>query len=107
MSSRYIAIASIMAVVGALPSLAQSVEEQLQRGIYTQQTAGDLDSAIRIFRQVIASNPPRKVYAAQAQVHLAQALLQKGDLDGAAREFSTLATNYSEFRGVIDRGHEG
>ena len=74
-----------MAVVGALPSLAQSVEEQLQRGIYTQQTAGDLDSAIRIFRQIIASNPTRKVYAAQAQVHLAQALLQKGDLDGVGR----------------------
>jgi len=73
----------------------------LQKGIYAQQTTGDLDGAIRIYRQIIASNPAQGIYGAQAQMHLAQALLQKGDLTGAAQEFTTLSANYSEFHDMI------
>lgn len=86
----------------AWPAAAQeSAAVQLQKGIYAQQTAGDLDTAIQIFRQVLASNPADRSYAAQAQLHLAQALLQKGDLNGAATEFNVLAANYSEFHDTV------
>jgi len=85
----------------ALPGSAQSIAEQLQKAIYAQQTAGDLDGAIQTYRQIVASNPAQRIYAAQAQMHLAQALLQKGDLPGAAQEFTPLSANYSEFRDMI------
>jgi tetratricopeptide (TPR) repeat protein len=101
MKLRYLAAVALGVALGALPAPAQSVAEQLQKGIYAQQTAGDLDGAIRIYRQVIASNPAQRIYAAQAQMHLAQALLAKGDLEGAAQEFTTLSANYSEFRDMI------
>jgi len=99
--------AAFALVIGlaTLPGVAQqpepSVSQELEKGIYAQQTTGDLDAAIQTFRQVIASNPSQRIYAAQAQLHLAQALLQKGDLDEAAQEFSKLAANYSEFRDAI------
>lgn len=101
MKLRYLAAVVLGAALGALPAPGQSVAEQLQKGIYAQQTEGDLDGAIRIFRQVIASNPAQRSYGAQAQMHLAQALLQKGDLEAAAQEFATLSANYPEFREMI------
>jgi len=101
MRIRYLAAAALAAALIAAPGSAQSVAELLQKGIYAQQTAGDLDGAIQIFRQIVSSNPAQRVYAAQAQMHLAQALLQKGDLTGAAQEFTTLSANYSEFRDMI------
>jgi hypothetical protein len=101
MKLRAIAAIALGVALSALPGSAQSAAEQLQKGIYAQQTAGDLDAAIQIFRQIVASNPTERAIAAQAQMHLAQALLQKGDLDGAAREFNTLAANYSEFREML------
>jgi hypothetical protein len=50
----------------------------LQKGIYARQTAVDLDGAIRIYRQIVASKPGQPVYATQAKTLLAQALLQQG-----------------------------
>lgn len=89
-------------ILGAMPGVAQETAAvQLEKGIYAQQTAGDLDKAIQIFRQIVASNPIERVYAAQAQMHLAQALLQKGDLNGAATEYNVLAANYSEFHEAV------
>ena len=43
--------------------MAQSPADQLQKGIYAQETAGDIDGAIKIFRQV--ANSPNKTIAEQ------------------------------------------
>lgn len=80
---------------------AQTPAELLQKGIYTQETAGDPDGAIQIYRQITASAPSQSPAAAQAQFRIADVLLQKGDLSGAALEFSILATRYSEHQALI------
>ena len=99
---RTIATAAFGLALAVWPAAAQeSAAVQLQKGIFAQQTTGDLEAAIQIFRQIIASNPVERVYAAQAQLHLAQSLLQKGDLNGAATEFNVLAANYSEFHEAV------
>jgi hypothetical protein len=82
-----------------VPGRSQAAAEQIQKAIYAQQTAGDLDAAIRLYRQVLGSAPDRKL-AARAQLGLAQSLLQKGDLAGAAVEFQVLA-NYSEYKELV------
>ena len=93
----FVAIASLTAI----PVFAQSAGELLQKGIYTQETAGDLDGAIAIYRQIVNSgNSPRDI-AAQAQYRLAQSLLQKGDLANGATEFSNLARNYADYGKLI------
>lgn len=82
-------------------ALSQSAAEQLQKGIYAQDSAGDLDRAIAVYREIVRSNPSQRAVAATAQMRLAQALLQKGDLAAAAREFDTLSRDYAEFSDLI------
>jgi tetratricopeptide (TPR) repeat protein len=84
----------------ATQGAAQTVAEQMQKAIYTQETTGDLDAAIQMYRQILNSSPADRKYAAMAQFRLAQALLQKGDLPDAAIQFQALA-NYPEYKDVI------
>jgi tetratricopeptide (TPR) repeat protein len=87
--------------ITATPGLAQTTTELLQKGIYAQETEGNLDNAILIYRQIVNSAPSQRDLAAQAQFRLAQALLQKGDLTSAAQEFDKLATDYSDYRNLV------
>jgi hypothetical protein len=91
------ALALIFALLPAA-SQAQPASQLLEKGIYTQMTAGDLDGAIKIYRQIVASNPPQREYAAQAQYLLLQALLQKGDSNAAAAEAAVLARDFPDYK---------
>jgi hypothetical protein len=92
-----------IAILAVVPSFGQTAAELLQKGIYAQETEGKLDDAIQIYRQIVNSAPNPREIGAQAQYRLAQALLQKGDTNGAAQEFSRLARDYSEYSGVISQ----
>src|SRR5579864_3316121 len=98
MKTNRMVLFAIVACVIALPAWAQTAAELLQKGIYTQETAGDLDGAIQIFRQIVSSSPTQHEIAAEAQFRLAQALVRKGDLTGAALEYQKLARDYSEYQ---------
>ena len=54
---------------------AQTMSELLQKGIYTQDTLGDIDGAIRIYQQIIAGTQPATDLRRQAtrRLQLAQA----------------------------------
>jgi hypothetical protein len=88
---------SLLATVGS----AQTTAEVLQKGIYTQQTAGDVDGAIQTYRQVISMAGADRATAGRAQMQLVSAFLQKGDFPGAAREFNTLVMNYGDQKEVV------
>ncbi|MBV8846436.1 MAG: hypothetical protein JO307_26825 [Bryobacterales bacterium] len=96
-------IAAVFASVllAALPAVAQTATELLERGIYAQETEGNVDNAVLIYRQIVNSAPAQRDIAAQAQYRLAQALLQKGDLVTAAKEFDTLSRNYADYSGLV------
>jgi len=55
MIAKFIAAAALAASLIAASAAAQTAAELMQRGIYTQETAGDADGAIQIYRQVIGS----------------------------------------------------
>jgi hypothetical protein len=88
---------SLLATAGS----AQTAAELLQKGIYTQQTAGDVDGAIKIYQQVIGMAGVDHAIAARAQMQLVSAFLQKGDLPAAARELTTLRLNYGDQKEVV------
>ncbi len=101
MTTYRIAVLAAAAALLAVPARTQTAGELLQKGIYTQDTAGDLDGAIAIYRQIVGSgNTPRDI-AAQAQYRLAQSLIEKGDLSNGATEFSNLARNYADYSKLI------
>jgi hypothetical protein len=84
---------------------AQSAADLLQRGIYEQQTAGNLDSAIQIFRQVANSAADKKI-AAQAQYQIVLCMLQRGDQPAAAKEVETLARNFADQPDLVARARK-
>jgi hypothetical protein len=95
--ARLVAAAAI-AVTAGYP---QTAAELMQKGIYAQETAGDLNGAIAVYRQIVSSGSAPRDLAAQAQYRLSQSLLQKGDLGNAATEFSNLARNYADYGRLV------
>jgi hypothetical protein len=98
---RFAASAAAVLLALATSGSAQTAAESLQKGLYTQQTAGDIDGAIQIYRGVIASAGADRATAGRAQMQLVSAFLEKGDFAGASREFNTLVLNYSDQKEVI------
>jgi hypothetical protein len=101
MITRFIATAALALSLLATAASAQTATELFQKGLYAQQTAGDADGAISIYRQIIASAGTPRPLAAQAQMQIVGALLQKGDVNAASEEFRTLLTNYSDQKALI------
>lgn len=88
-------------MMSALPVSAQSAAEQLQRGIFAQESQGNLDTAIAIYRQVAYSGLTPRDIVAEAQYRLAQALLAKGEVPAAAREFERLEREFADYRKLV------
>ncbi|MGA3019588.1 MAG: tetratricopeptide repeat protein [Bryobacteraceae bacterium] len=101
MTIRYLATALVATLLWGIPASAQSAADLLQKGIYAQETMGDLDGAIKSYRQVLTSYPSNKQIAAQAQYQLVLCMVQKGDRAAAAREFDALARNYPDQIDII------
>lgn len=57
----------------------------LEKGIYTEQTIGDLPAAIEIYNRIVESHEASRPHAAQAQLRLAMCSLKMGN-DAEARE---------------------
>jgi hypothetical protein len=98
---RFVTVAMLALSLLATAGSAQTAAELLQKGIYTQETAGDLDAAIQIYRQVISSAGNNRPLAAQAQMRIVGVLLQKGDTAGASLEFNILMQNYADQKEII------
>src|SRR5262245_45358036 len=75
MSLRVIAA---VALAGRPAVRAASPGETLEKAIYTEETVGNVDEAIKLYEQVIAEGKAVRSTAAQAQYRLAQCLLKKG-----------------------------
>src|ERR1039457_6582267 len=87
MTIRHLATALVATLLWGTPASAQSAADLLQKGIYAQETLGDLDGAVQSYRQVLTSYPANKQIAAQAQYQLVLCMGQKGDRAAASREF--------------------
>src|SRR5262245_9293718 len=101
MTARSTLAAIVISAAIASPAPAQTAAELLQKGVYTQDTIGDLDAALRIYRQVVATPSAQRAPAAQAQVRIVQCLLEKGGAKSAAREFDKLTRDFAEFKELI------
>src|ERR1035438_9506630 len=96
MTNQYFVAAVAAVLLLGAPAKGQSAADLLQKGIHAQETVGDVDGAIQIFRQVAASPTANKVLAAQAQYQLVVCMLQKGDRAAARKELDLLARNFPD-----------
>jgi hypothetical protein len=66
-----------IAILLTAPAFAQDATVLLQRGIFLEETAGDLDGAIRVYRQILSAGPQARAYQARAQDRLRDCLARK------------------------------
>jgi tetratricopeptide (TPR) repeat protein len=72
----------------------------LEKGIYTEETVGDLDAAIKVYQQIVDDSKAGRQYAAQAQYRLAMCYLKKGDKAKASAELQELLKSYPQEKDV-------
>jgi len=106
MTTKYMAAAAMAVLLFLSPAHAQSTADLLQKGIHAQETLGDVDGAIQIFRQVAASASSNKLLAAQAQYQLVVCMLQKGDRSAANQELQLLARNFPEDADLVGKARK-
>ncbi|HEY3834965.1 MAG TPA: tetratricopeptide repeat protein [Bryobacteraceae bacterium] len=94
---------TVAAMLAIAPAVAQTATELLQRGIYAQQTTGDLDGAIHYFQQAIQTGSASRPAVAQALYHLGTAQAAKGDLTSSGQTLRQLVDQYSEQRDLAAR----
>jgi uncharacterized protein len=97
---------AVVLLAAGSPAPAQSASELLQKGIYTQETLGDLDGAIKIYKQVLAQAKGARIYAAQAQYRLARCYLAKGQSAEAVEAFKELIRDYPEQKELLAKARE-
>jgi hypothetical protein len=80
---------------------ANSISELLEKGIYTEETVGDLDRAIAIYEKVVAEAKAGYRSAAVAQFHIGQCLLKKGKQAEAKAAFAKLIADFPDAKDLV------
>jgi len=75
----------------------------LEKGIYTEETAGDLDAAMAIYRRIIDESAAARPAVAEAHYRLAMCLLKKGDTSAAAGRLARLLSEYGDQAAVATK----
>src|SRR5262245_43368492 len=88
-------------LASVLPATAQTAAEQLQKAIFAQDSQGNVDTAITAYRQLAYSGLTPRDVAAEAQYRLAQALLTKGEVTAATREFERLERDFADYQKLV------
>ena len=83
------------------PTWAQSTSTLLQEGIFTEETVGDLDAAMKIYAEIVADAEQNRAYAAEAQYRLGMCSLKKGQKHDAAIAFRKLIKQFPEQTDVV------
>jgi len=90
----------------AAPAAQASPSELLEKGIYNEETKGDLDSAIAIYQQLVAEANINQSLAAQAQFRLGQCYLKKNRSTEATAAFEKLINDFPNEKELVAQARE-
>tara|TARA_Y100000588_G_C13925231_1_gene783271 strand:- start:7 stop:834 length:828 start_codon:yes stop_codon:yes gene_type:complete len=82
---------------------AQSASELLERGIYEEETAGDLEAAIKIYNQIVKNAEVDRPSIAQALYRLGMCYKKSGQDDAAAAAFEKLIEGFPEQEDLVEK----
>ena len=83
-----------------------SPSDLLEKGIYTEETKGDIDAAIVIYQQLITEAKDAQSLGAQAQFRLAQCYLKKNRAADATAAFEKLIHDFPNEKELIAKARE-
>lgn len=92
-----LAMAGLVVLAGLLVATrasAATASELLQKAIYTEETVGNLEEAMKLYEQVIAEGKTSQAAAAQAQFRLALCFQKKGQDAEAKAAFQAVVDNF-------------
>ena len=73
----------------------------LEKAIYTEQTVGDLDTAVRLYQSIAAKGKTNGDAAARAQFRIGLAHLKRGDRAAAAKAFQLLIEQHPHQKRLV------
>lgn len=82
---------------------AESISVLLEKGIYLEETRGDLDAAIEIYRKIMDESKSNRTYAAQANYRLGMCYMKKGDKAESVKIFKDFVTKYPEQKDLVEK----
>src|SRR5687767_9854848 len=77
-----------------LDAASPTLSEMLEKGIYAEETKGDLDGAISIYQELVVQSKASQAFAAQAHLRLGQCLLKKNRTAEAFVAFEKVIREY-------------
>ena len=75
---------------------AESASVLLEKGIFNEETKGDLDAAIKIYQQIVDDAKANRKYIAEAHYRLGMCHLKKGQEAQAAECFQKVASLFPD-----------
>ena len=96
MRGMIIVIATAAALGLCVSAHAESASVMLEKGVYYEETKGDLDAAIAVYEAIVAGEEASRRYAAEAQYRLGACYLKKGEKDKATAAFNAVVSKYPD-----------
>jgi len=102
------AVVVVVAVVLSMGTAAwgASPSELLEKAIHAEETAGNIDEAIKLYEQVIIEGKAARNAAAQAEYRLAQCLLKKNKPAEANAELEKLIKEFPEEKELVAKARK-
>ena len=105
--SRITILSALLAALLGSSSVAESPAILLEKGIYQEETVGDLDAAIAIFQDVIKEVKKSNKYASQAYYRLGKCYLKKQQNPQAIKAFKQVINLYPEEKDLVELAENG
>ena len=102
----FIVAATILIHPSAACAATASPSELLEKGIYNEETKGDLDSAIAIYQQLVAEVNVNQSLAAQAQFRLGKCYLKRNRTAEATAAFQKLIHDFPNEKELVAKARE-
>ncbi len=93
-------------VPGTVPAAAQSAAELLEKGIYLEETAGQLEQAIEVYRRIVTDATADRAHVAEVLLRLGTCHFEQGDSEAATEAFERLLAEYPEQEPLVARARE-
>jgi hypothetical protein len=100
---RSLASVALLIVAAKPMTAAESPTELLEKGIYAEETQGDLGAAIAIYKRVAEAARSERPAVAQALYRLGMCYLKSGRRNDAAATFEKLARQHAEETALLAR----
>ena len=101
-------LSALLAVVLAVSpmAVAQSASDLLEKGIYTEETVGDLDAAIEIYQKIVDEAKANRPFAAKALYRLGSCLLKQDKKAKAEEAFNALIEQYPDQKQLVAKARQ-